>query len=209
MLRRLRPRSAYDVMAALALFLALGGGALAATGYIGSDGRVRSCVGSAGGVTLIKPAQRSCPSGKRLIAWNQMGPQGPRGPGAFQFSRHVVGSDVDTDWLPSTPGVDGLRTKLTCYPNGAGFEMLIESVNDSDEVQASGIEAENGSVASVNTSVFPYATFGGSPSFPAVHDNVSVIAMNTHVGKWVKFDLGGYTAGGACNFWGMITPPSN
>lgn len=191
------------MVALLALFLALGGGALAATGWVGSDGRIRSCVGPAGGMTLIKPGQ-GCASGKHLVAWNQTG---PRGPGAFQFSRHLeFGED---NWFPSAAGVDGLRTTLVCSPVGSGFWIQISSVNSSDEVQVSGMEVANDTFKRVNASGYWAPQFGGTPDKPVTNDNLTVIARNTRVWKWVKFDLGGYTDGQACNFWGMITPPSN
>jgi hypothetical protein len=45
MLARMRSGLTYaNVMATVAVFLVLGGGALAATGFIGSDGKIRGSV---------------------------------------------------------------------------------------------------------------------------------------------------------------------
>ena len=80
MLARLRPRLTYaNVMATVAVFIALGGGAFAATSFIGSDGQVRGCVDKKGHLTLVK-AGKKCGKGKSAIAWNQQGPTGQTGP---------------------------------------------------------------------------------------------------------------------------------
>jgi hypothetical protein len=66
------------VVAYLALFAALGGGAVAATRFVGSDGQIHGCVSKKGKLRLIK-AGKHCGKGKHRIAWNQRGPQGIRG----------------------------------------------------------------------------------------------------------------------------------
>jgi hypothetical protein len=69
------------VVAALALFVALGGGAIAATGgFTGSDGKIHGCVGTNGTLTVLKPPATTCGAGKSKIAWNQ-------GPLAFAHVR--------------------------------------------------------------------------------------------------------------------------
>ena len=50
------------VVALLALFVALGGGALAATSFIGSDGQVHGCVDKKGHLKLVK-AGAKCGTG--------------------------------------------------------------------------------------------------------------------------------------------------
>jgi hypothetical protein len=78
MLARFRPRPTFaNVVALLALFVALGGGALAASKFVGSDGRIHGCVTSKGKLTLVKSGT-SCKKGK-AIAWNQRGPRGRAG----------------------------------------------------------------------------------------------------------------------------------
>ena len=64
MLARLRPRLNHaTVVAYLALFVALGGGALAATSFVGSDGQIHGCVDKKGHLTLVK-AGKKCGKGK-------------------------------------------------------------------------------------------------------------------------------------------------
>jgi hypothetical protein len=69
-------------VAYLALFVALGGGALAATGLVGSDGKIRGCVSASGQLKVLKSGKH-CKRGETAIAWSQRGPAGDDGaPGA-------------------------------------------------------------------------------------------------------------------------------
>src|SRR5689334_3580649 len=88
MLGKFRPRVSYaNVIATLALFLALGGGALAASrGFTGSDGRIHGCVNSTGGLKVLKPPTTRCTTGKTNIAWNESGPRGSQGRQGIQGS---------------------------------------------------------------------------------------------------------------------------
>jgi hypothetical protein len=74
-----------NVVATLALVLALSGGAVAATGGFTSGGTLRACVNQEGGLRLLKSGKK-CKKGQSVIGWNQAGPkglagvQGPAGP---------------------------------------------------------------------------------------------------------------------------------
>jgi hypothetical protein len=66
-------------MATIAVFLALGGGALAATGgLVASDGAIHGCVGKGGSLTVVKPG-KSCGNGLTAIRWPGK-PDAPAGP---------------------------------------------------------------------------------------------------------------------------------
>jgi hypothetical protein len=79
MLARIRSRLTYaNVMVSVAVFLALGGGAYAATSFIGSDGTVRGCVSKKGQLTVLKRGKK-CAKGTTAIGWNQKGPAGQKG----------------------------------------------------------------------------------------------------------------------------------
>ena len=69
-----------NVMATIALFVALGGGAIAATGLIGSDGRIHGCVRKTTGTLSVLAPGKHCHKGQTAIAWNTEGPQGNPGP---------------------------------------------------------------------------------------------------------------------------------
>src|SRR2546423_2018057 len=97
MLSRIRSRITYaNLIATGALFLALGGGALAATSFVGSGGQIRGCVSKGGQLTLVQPG-KSCKKGLSAITWGQKGPKGD--PGAK--------GDSGTPGSPGTPGTNG------------------------------------------------------------------------------------------------------
>jgi hypothetical protein len=73
------PISYANVMATLAVFLALGGGAFAATTLVGRDGTITTCVNKRGAVRVTGPGKR-CARRERRLAWNQIGPRGVTGP---------------------------------------------------------------------------------------------------------------------------------
>jgi hypothetical protein len=79
MLKRVGTRLTYaNVMATVAVFLALGGGAIAATSLIGADGQIHGCVSKKGVLTVLKPGKK-CGKRTTAIAWNQQGPPGQNG----------------------------------------------------------------------------------------------------------------------------------
>jgi hypothetical protein len=115
MLSRLRPRLNHaTVVAYMALFAALGGGALAATKLVGRNGTIRGCVTKSGKLTVLKVGKK-CKKGRKTIAWSRRGPKGPKGdPGPAP-------ADADTlDGLDSSafvrPGAEGWHDAV--YNNG-------------------------------------------------------------------------------------------
>ena len=67
---RLRPRLSYaNVMATVAVVLALGGGAYAAASFVGPGGQIQACVSKKGQLTVLQQGKH-CKKGKRPIAWN-------------------------------------------------------------------------------------------------------------------------------------------
>jgi hypothetical protein len=92
MFLRLRSKITYaNVIATLALFLALGGGAFAATSLIGSDGKIRGCVSKTRQLTVVKPGKK-CAKGTTAIAWNQKGNKGDPGPSTGAASGDLQGN---------------------------------------------------------------------------------------------------------------------
>ena len=79
MITAIQKRLSYaNVAATVALILALGGGAYAATSFVGPNGQINACVDKKGRMTLVK-ATTKCPKGKRKIGWNQAGVPGAPG----------------------------------------------------------------------------------------------------------------------------------
>jgi hypothetical protein len=105
---RVRAHARQNVVAYLALFVALGGtGAFAATALVGPDGKVSGCVTKAGKrkgtVRVVAPGVR-CKRSERAISWNQRGQPGAPGSQGAQGPQGANGS-------PDTPAQ--VRDKLT------------------------------------------------------------------------------------------------
>jgi hypothetical protein len=63
----------------LAVVIALGGTAYAATSFVSANGTVRGCVSKKGQLTVLKKSAKKCAKGLTLITWNQKGPTGQTG----------------------------------------------------------------------------------------------------------------------------------
>jgi hypothetical protein len=82
MLASLRARLTYaNVMASVAVFIALGTGAYAATGgsFVSSSGAINGCVPKRGGALQVLPPGKRCPRGDAALPFNQRGPAGTAG----------------------------------------------------------------------------------------------------------------------------------
>jgi hypothetical protein len=110
---KLRPRLTYsNVVSTLCLFILLGGGALAASTFIGSDGQIHGCVNKKTGVLRALKSGAHCKKHKEIaLAWNQRGTPGApatklwavvnsagtllRGSGAVSAAKTAGGYEVD------------------------------------------------------------------------------------------------------------------
>jgi hypothetical protein len=210
------------VVGYVALFLALGGGALAATGaFTGSDGRIHGCVNAKGALTVLRAPATNCTAGKARIAWNQTGPRGikgQRGPQGIQGIQGIQGAQglqgpkgdggpgaisipithLDHNTTAPARVLDGIQINVLC-----GGSMVVVSIqNDAPggTIYASGEKAEDGALTAVNTS--STSTIG---ALGAATANLDVIA--TARGTWDRIDLGGFDGGASgCNFWGLLIP---
>lgn len=76
---RIRRHPSYaNVVATLALVLAMSGGAVAATGGFSSGGTLKACVNEEGAIRLLK-AGKGCKKGQKAVSWNETGPAGAKG----------------------------------------------------------------------------------------------------------------------------------
>src|SRR4051812_9276178 len=129
MLHKLRPRSAYDVMAAIGFFVAIAGGGAYAAATIGAgdirDNAVRSRHIKARAVKAADLAASSV--GTKKVADGSLlkkdfkagqlpkGDPGEPGPGAVQFQIHADAGTVSDN----SPTVDGLSARILCTtPSG-------------------------------------------------------------------------------------------
>lgn len=90
----------------VALFVALGGGAYAATnGIPGPDGSIHACYAKRDGSLRVVPAGDRCPARQHALKWQQRGPRGFRGLRGFAGARGP--SDVYSATNdPGTPSGD-------------------------------------------------------------------------------------------------------
>ncbi|GEM_PF-6208641 len=201
-----------NVMATVAVFVALGGVAYA-SGYVGSDGSIHGCVRPGGALTVVKPTGH-CASGLTSLTWSQTGPRGRRGrrgvrgprgpqgqqgvegqqgPGATSFNIHVELGDNHVLFYS-----EGVGVGFGC--TASYVEVYLVAAPDT--VSVSGTQAADGNLQSIQTS-----SGGGVGPIGTNTVNMDVIGMAN--GTWQRFDLGGYTDGKACNIWGVVMPATD
>lgn len=143
-----------NVMATVAVFLALGGGAFAATtGLTTKGGAIHGCVSVRTHVLTVLKAGRRCGRGQMALTFNAKGPRGATGPAGPAGQTGAAGApgpkgDTGTAGKTGTPGTPG--TPGTAGTSGKDavsvFVSTVESgaiVNSSDSVT---VEAQgNGS----------------------------------------------------------------
>ncbi len=165
-----------NVMSTLALFVSLGGGAYAASSFVGSGGTVSLCVARNGAVKLLARARR-CARGSQLIHINQHGQPGPRGltgpqgaPGA-PGTTYAVGSGLSVSG--TTVGADLSQLQARIAGSGCAADQALQSVAQNGAPTCAGLHAYSGTAGAD----LSYADAAVPP------------------GKWVL--LGQMTAGGA------------
>jgi Collagen triple helix repeat (20 copies) len=114
-MRALRAQLSYaNVMATLALFVAIGGGAWAASGgLIGSNGVIHGCVRTKGGTLKIVAPRQKCRRGLTAISFNQQGRPGPQGVRGQQGAQGAQGAQglqgQGIQGVKGDPGAQGLQ----------------------------------------------------------------------------------------------------
>jgi len=121
-----------NVVATLALFLAIGGGAYAVNGGAAAKGRrYVACVAKRSGVMRLVTTAKACRRRtERAIVWNQTGPRGLRG---SQGSQGEAG-------VPGAPGLDGKQG----VPGPAGATKVVVRSGTSQVSCAAGEKAVGG-----------------------------------------------------------------
>jgi hypothetical protein len=125
MLRKCLAHLRTNVVAYLALFVALGGSAYAATSFTGSDGTIRGCVGKNGALTVVKQGKK-CGKGTAAIAWNQKGPAGKTGAACLSSDPNCKGpkgdpcpsSDPNCRGAAGAPGSPAASMLTGRFPDG-------------------------------------------------------------------------------------------
>ena len=178
MLARFHPKLTYaNVISTLCLFMLLGGGAYAATSFIGSDGQVHGCVSTTGQLTVLKPGKK-CAKHMTAIAWNQRGPagdngqQGPQGPQGTQGIQGIQG--IQGQPGPASPAQVVERT--TAITTNIGAQATIVSCNSGEHAVSGGVGRSNPTAPGVNDPVVHDSEPSGSGwyvdvSFPGGSDS--------------------------------------
>ena len=125
------PKLTYaNVMSTVALFATLGGGAYAASKFVGAGGVVKLCVSNNGGVKVLAAKKSRCGKGATLVPINQTGPAGRQGPpGTGGGTTYTAGSGLmlsgnsfgaDPDQAPGADHRVGVRKRPGIAVGGAG-----------------------------------------------------------------------------------------
>ncbi len=230
-LARLRPRLNHaTVVAYLALFVALGGGAFAATSLVGGSGEVHACVDGAGRLTVLKPG-KSCGKHRTQIAWNVRAGQGAKGVGGAQGLQGPPGAtgaagaagpagSPGSPGSPGGPGEDG-----AAGPGAQQFEIGMAAKDNEVIASAGGVNVlgDCESIVSGQVGVEPplsaersglywvhgfheFTTDLQSYEIDPTEVNMDFMARANDSGKWVHFQVVGHRLSGFCLFTGVITP---
>ena len=169
MLSRLTPRLTYaNVVATLALVLAVGGGAYAAVGSIpGPGGVIHGCYQKQGGNLRLVGGGKRCSASENAIAFNQQGRPGPIGPSdAYQASTNTS-ADPLTLTLAVPAGSYAVVAKAvgtsdpttTSTPGGAACILSSIGGGTDDDFSVNSIPM-NGIAAFTNTIAVTFAAAG-------------------------------------------------
>ena len=206
----MRPRINHaTVVAYLALFVALGGGAYAASSSGGGTGEVHACVDHAGHLTIVKAGKR-CGRRASKLAWSVRGPAGPSGP-------------AGTSGAPGAPGQQGQRGAAGEPGNGAqSFEVHLAPKERQPIVEIEGAEVagdcELAQPKKVGLEGFSLPGLYWMHSTPAgtvaknaegfqedEQETDADLMFRTASGMPVQVRVAGVREAGGCGFYGFVT----
>lgn len=211
MLRRHRPRSVYDVLAAIAFFAAVAGGSAYAAANIGAgqikNDAVRSRHVKDGAVGNGDLGANSVGTGKvingSLLRGDFRAGQLPPA-GARSFDTHLDNGEVRTG-----PTVNGVLIEWVCdadYPGletgpNVGLRISPAGSELGEEVFVIGTRTLDGALSVVRDADIEYLAGSG------VSADFNVMVRVEPGGKWTSYQLAaGYNPTEGCNFGGLFTP---
>jgi hypothetical protein len=221
------------VVATVALFIALGGGAYAAVGnpFVGNRATIEGCVKN--GVLDVVKAGKHCPRGSTPLPFNEVGPQGNQGLQGIQGPQGPQGSQGSAgpkgDQGPPGPQGPGATSFFTTVAQGAGRTTLATLANgvtltgtctslptvtldvvttaSSHLLQLSGIGVSDGTLvpeSSFDADTDVTVNAAGSASLQVL---ARAVDFSLSGGKFESIEAHGQHAN-PCSFWGMIVPSS-
>jgi hypothetical protein len=218
-MHRFRPRLTYaNIMASIAVFVALGGGAYAAVSASIPDrsGVIHGCYKKKNGNLRLTSSGRCSRRSERAIAFNQRGRAGAQGPRGVQGIKGLAGAPgAKGEQGSQGPGATSFQTTiasggsstLASLSNGvtvsgscvAGVRVSI--AGSGSDLQASGTGSFDGTLQAVDVSGGGTFTESG-----ATNADLDVVAA-AGAARLARIDVHG-GVGTPCTFWGMATPSS-
>jgi hypothetical protein len=180
-----------NVVASLALFVALGGGAYAVTSgsFIASDGAINGCVPKKGGSLEVFKASKRCPKGLVSVTFDakgQPGAQGSQGPQGGEGPQGGQGP-------PGPNGLNGAPVIDRASFSGAYLSGVNNESGSPESMTANGTfsntTADEDDLLSVQITYTPPATCSAGGNYFDV--SVLVDGRNTGLGEVLYFTPGG------------------
>jgi hypothetical protein len=184
-----------NVMAVIAVFIALGGVGYAASKLPRNSVGPKQIRNGAVSEAKLSASAKTALKGSK----GDQGPAGPAGPGATSF---VTTLSQGTNLAQVATSPNGLTLRGSCLtgPNSVGIK--IQTTSGGNNLQASG--TENTGVFTTSPQDVDNIAGATQTSDPTVAD-FDVIARDTTVGPFARIDFHAHF-GSPCTFWGMITP---
>jgi len=211
---KLRPSYA-NVMSSIAVFIALGGGAYAATGgFVSGTGAIKGCVSKHGGALRVVKSGKKCPKGTTALTFSQAGPagapgapgapgaagkEGPQGPAGISGQTrwgNVLIAPGGSDVTVATVGPFVLRAH--CPVSGKGEYLLTDASGTSElygEDEGYGEIPAGEEVPVADDEDYDEAFYAWSPS--------TGVSLNG-----LPFHWNAEHGGGNCEFQGSVTQTS-
>jgi hypothetical protein len=117
-----RPRLTFaNVASALALFVALGGAALAASSIVAGDGTISACYSKRNGAVRLVKKGHKCKASEKSVAWNQKGSRGLAGAAGKDGAKGTSGTNGTngSNGTNGTNGTNGFGATWGAAPTGA------------------------------------------------------------------------------------------
>jgi hypothetical protein len=157
MTRILSKLSYANVMSTIAIFVALGGGAYAASGFGRSGGVVNLCVTGSGSVKVLAARKRKCAKGASLVAIDQRGqrgPQGQQGPagqvGASASASGSYAAGLGLTLSGNSFSADMTKLQARIAGSGCAADQALQSVAQSGTPTCTGLHAYSSVKGSAN-----------------------------------------------------------